>query len=192
MPKNYQRIKMKKSFIALGLVSILSLGAAEFLIDAPHSSVGFKAKHLLVSNVYGGFDKFKGKVDIDVESKKVNVFEGELVISSINTKNDARDKHLKSPDFFDAQKYPVGLFKMTKQEGNKLYGDLTLRGVSKPIVLDMEMSDAIEHPKTKKQIVGMELKGKVARKDFGIGDTFLGSVISEEIEININLELNKK
>lgn len=182
---------MKKSFIALSLATLMSLGAVEFVIDKAHSSVEFKTKHLLISNVNGSFDQFDGKIDIDLASKTLNVFEGEIVMSSIDTKSEGRDKDVRSASFFDVAKYPKGYFKMQKQEGDKLYGILTLRGVSKSVVFDVSVSDMVKHPKTKKDVVGVQIEGKINRKDFGIGSSVPNAVVSEEIKVYINLELNK-
>lgn len=182
---------MKKSFVALSLATLMSLGAVEFVIDKAHSSVEFKTKHLLVSNVNGNFDQFDGKVDLDVSSKTLKVFEGEIEMSSIDTKSDGRDKDVRSASFFDVAKYPKGYFKMTKQEGNKLYGDLTLRGVTKPVVFDVSVSDMVKHPKTQKDVVAVQLEGAINRKDFNIGSKVPDAVVSDTIKISINLELNK-
>lgn len=182
---------MKKSLATLSLATLMSLGAVEFVIDKDHSSVDFKTKHLLVSNVSGSFESFSGKIDLDVASKTLKVFEGEIMINSVNTKNDGRDNHLKSQDFFDASAYPKGYFKMQKQEGDKLYGTLTLRGVSKPVVFDVSVSDMVKNPKSKKDVVALEIEGDIKRKDFGIGSSIPAGVVSDKIKISINLELNK-
>lgn len=181
---------MKKSLVAVSLATLVSLGAVEFWIDKVHSSVDFKTKHLLVSNVSGSFEQFSGKIDIDITNKILKVFEGQIVVKSINTKNDGRDDHLRSPDFFDATKYPTGYFKMQKQEGNKLYGVLTLKGVSKSVVFDVSISDVVKHPKTKKDVVALEIGGEIKRKDFGIGSGVSDAVVGDTIKISINLELN--
>ena len=182
---------MKKTLSIVAIASLLSLGAVEFKFDPTHSSVDFKVKHLLVSNVGGSFKKFDGHFDIDSKSKKINTLEGTIEISSIDTGNAKRDEHLLGSDFFDVSKNPKGYFKMTKQDKDKIYGTLTLAGVSKEVVFDMKMSDPIIHPKTKKEVVGLELEGKINRKDFAIGKSFLDSTISDEIRISINFELLK-
>lgn len=182
---------MKKSLVAVSLATLVSLGAVEFWIDKVHSSVDFKTKHLLVSNVNGSFEQFSGKIDIDVASKTLKVFEGEILMDSINTKSEGRDKDVKSASFFDVAKYPKGYFKMQKQEGDKLYGTLTLRGVSKPVVFDVSVSDMVKHPKTQKDVIAVQVEGAINRKDFGIGSKVPDAVVSDTIKISINLELNK-
>lgn len=182
---------MRKAFLAFSLVGLVGLGAVEFDIDKVHSSIDFKTKHLLVSNVSGDFERYNGKVDVDLESKTLKVFEGEIYMESVNTKSAGRDKDVRGVGFFDVAKYPMGYFKMQKQEGDKLYGVLTLKGVSKPVVFGVEVSDMVKHPKTKKDVVGVQIEGKINRKDFGIGSNVPNAVVSDEIKININLELNK-
>ncbi|RDU69112.1 polyisoprenoid-binding protein [Helicobacter cholecystus] len=182
---------MKKTFLAFSLVGLIGLNAVEFEIDKVHSSVEFKTKHLLVSNVNGAFEKFDGKIDVDLQNKKLNVFEGEIAIDSINTKNSGRDTDVKGDGFFNSASFPKGYFKMEKQVDNKLYGVLTLKGVSKPVVFDVEISDMVKHPKTQKDVVGIQIEGNINRKDFGIGEKVPDAVVSNKILININLELNK-
>lgn len=172
-----------------GLILAANLGADEYKIDAAHSNIGFKVKHLLVSTVGGNFKNFNGKIDLDPANKKINFFEGEIAVDSINTDNEKRDDHLKSPDFFDVKKNPKGYFKMTKQEGDKLYGILTFGSVSREVVFDAEMSDVVVHPKTKKNVTALELEGKINRKDFNIGSGVPNTVVGDEVKIIINLEL---
>lgn len=183
---------MKKIFVAAGLAFALSLGAVEFGIDLVHSNVEFKTKHLLVTNVSGSFKDFDGKIDVDVKRKRINALEGQITIDSINTGNQERDSHLKSASFFDAGKNPKGYLKMTRQEENKLYGILTLNGVSKEVVFDLTLSDVVIHPKTKGEVMAIELEGEVNRRDFKIGMDTPSAVVGDEVKISINLELNKK
>lgn len=180
-----------KKVLALSFVGLVGLGAVEFSIDKTHSSVDFNTRHLLVSNVNGTFEKYDGKIDLDTKKKVFQVFEGEIVMDSVNTKNDGRDNDVRSSSFFDSGKYPKGYFKMERQEGDKLHGILTLRGVSKPVVFNVDISEMVQHPKTKKDVVGVEIEGKINRKDFGIGSNVPNAVVSDEVKININLELNK-
>lgn len=180
---------MKRFVFALGLAFVLGVNASEFKIDTAHSSIEFKVKHLLVSNVGGSFKKFDGKIDLDPQDKRINFMEGEIEVASINTDNQKRDEHLKSPDFFNASKNPKAHFKMTKHDGDKLYGILTLNGISKEIELDLQMSDMIVHPKTKKDVIALELEGKINRKDFGIGVSTPSSVVGDEVKMIINFEM---
>ncbi|HIY43821.1 YceI family protein [uncultured Helicobacter sp.] len=182
---------MRKAFLAFSLVGLVGLGAVEFDIDKVHSSIDFQTKHLLVSKVNGVFEDFSGKIDVNLKEKKLNFLEGEISMDSIDTKSEGRDKDVRGSGFFDVAQFPKGYLKMQKQEGDKFYGILTLKGVSKPVVFDIEVSDMVKHPKTKKDVVGVQIEGKINRKDFGIGSNVPNAVVSDEIKININLELNK-
>lgn len=183
---------MKKIFIAAGLAFAMSLGAVEFAVDVVHSKVEFKVKHLLVTNVGGDFKQFDGKLDVDTDKKKINFLEGNIVINSIDTGNKERDNHLRGAAFFDSEKNPNGYLKMTHQEGDKFYGVLTLNGVSREVVFDVMLSDLVVHPKTKADVMAVELEGRINRKDFKIGMDTPSAVVGDEVRISVNLELNKK
>ncbi|WP_066387519.1 YceI family protein [Helicobacter himalayensis] len=177
------------SFVA-ALALAGSLSAATFQVDVSHSSVGFEVKHLMVSKVKGDFKNFSGEVEFD--GKKLTKLEGQVKIADINTNNDARDKHLNAPDFFDAKKFPTATFKMTKLEKNKLYADITIRGVTKNIAFDVDVSGPVKHPKTGKDLISISLKGALNRKDFKVGESTGDSSVSELVGINIEIEATEK
>lgn len=183
---------MKKLFVAASLAFAMSLGAVEFAVDVVHSKIEFKTKHLLVTNVGGDFKDFDGKLDVDLGKKKINSLEGQIVIDSVNTGNQDRDNHLRGASFFDSGKNPKGYLKMTRQEGDKFYGVLTLNGVSREVVFNVALSDVVIHPKTKAEVMAVELEGKVNRKDFKIGMDTPNAIVGDEVKISINLELNRK
>lgn len=166
--------------------------AKPYVIDFTHSSVGFEVKHLGLSKVSGNFENFKGDVDIDPQTKKINKFAGEVMISSINTKNKKRDDHLNASDFFDSKKFEKGYFVMTKHEGNKIYGDLTFKGVKKPVVFDVEVSGPAISPVNKKEVMALDIQGVILRKDFDIGASIGDVIVSNESKISIQLELYAK
>ncbi|STP12112.1 Protein yceI precursor [Helicobacter mustelae] len=178
---------MKKTLL-FALFSTGLIFAKPYAIDKSHSSVWFEAKHLVFSKVRGTFDNFDGKIDVDPDTKKINVFEGSVDVKSINTRDKKRDNHLRATDFFDVIKYPKGSFKMTKYEDGKIYGDLTFRGVTKPIVLKAEVEAPLKHPVNKKEFVVLEAEGKINRKDFGIGKETKNAIVGDEIEIDIKIE----
>lgn len=185
---------MKKiTFFSLAAVVLLNLSYAKpYTIDNAHSSVNFEAKHLSLSKVNGSFDQFEGKVDIDPKTKKINVLEGVIKISSINTKNQKREDHLKSADFFDATKFPDGKFVMTKQDGDKVYGNLTLHGVTKPVIFGVKVSGPGINPLSKQEFMAVEIEGKINRKDFDIGKSTNDLIVSDLIGVNIQLEVYAK
>ena len=161
--------------------------------DDPHSQIGFTVKHLGIADVSGTFNDF----DVKINSKKSDFSDAsfELVArtESIDTRVDARNKHLKSADFFDVQKYPTLNFKSTgiKKEGEnqyKLTGDLTMHGVTKPVTMDLTYNGTVENPMSKKQTAGFQLTGIIKRSDFGIGGSFPEAVISDEVRIKADGE----
>lgn len=180
--------------VKLGLVSILAstaLFAGTYNVDTSHSNVGFKVKHLMISNVTGNFNKFAGSFEYDEKTNTIKSLSGEIDVNSINTENEKRDGHLKSADFFDAANYPSLTFKLEKISDDKAYGVLTIRGVSKNIELDFENNGSVVDPWGNKR-VGLELSGKINRKDFGLNWNKTleagGVVVSETVKLNIELE----
>jgi polyisoprenoid-binding protein YceI len=186
------------TIIALALPVIAS--AATWTIDPDHSNVGFKVRHLMVSNVKGSFDKYTGTIDIndkDITKSKVEV---SIDTSSINTNQQKRDEHLRSADFFDVAKFPTMTFvskKVAKAGKDKLKvtGDLTLHGVTREVVLDVEGPS-----KESKDPWGVIRRGatastKINRKDFGlVWNKALetgGVAVGEEITISLEIEMIK-
>ena len=179
-----------KLFLGVAILTLGSLGFAKpYSIDPAHSSVGFEVKHLGFSKVNGVFDQFSGKIDIDPKTKKINVLEGNIKIASIDTKNQKREDHLKADDFFNATKFPEGKFVMTKQDGNKIYGNLTLKGITKPVIWNIEVNGPGTNPMTKKEFMALEINGSVSRKDFkigtGMGDVVLGDIVNVKIQLEV-------
>jgi polyisoprenoid-binding protein YceI len=186
------------TIIALALPAIAS--ATIWTIDPDHSNVGFKVRHLMVSNVKGSFEKHTGTVDIndkDITKSKVEVT---IDTNSINTSVQKRDEHLRSADFFDVAKFPTMTFvskKVAKAGKDKLKvtGDLTLHGVTREVVLDVEGPS-----KESKDPWGVIRRGatastKINRKDFGlVWNKALetgGVAVGEEITISLEIEMIK-
>ena len=130
---------MKKFLFISGLVAALSFPAlaAPYALDSANSKVDFSVSHLKLTQVDGKFNKFSATIDYDSASQSLKVLEGVVDIASVDTANAKRDAHLQAEDMFDAKKYPNMTFKMTKFEAGKIYGDLTIRSTTKPIVLDV-------------------------------------------------------
>jgi polyisoprenoid-binding protein YceI len=172
---------------------------ATWTIDPAHSEIGFKVKHLVISTVSGKFTSFEGKMEAsrdDFSDAKVT-FSAE--VNSIHTGNDQRDGHLKSPDSFDAASHPKLTFTSTsiekKDDTNyKIKGDLTIRGTSKPIVLDAEFG-GIGKDFQGRDVAGWELVGKLNRQDFGLKWSAVteagGIVVSDEVKLIANVEAVK-
>jgi polyisoprenoid-binding protein YceI len=171
----------------------------QYKLDISHSDVTFKVKHLMISNVTGTFSEFDASFSSESEDFTDAKIQFEASIDSISTKNNQRDEHLKSADFFDAANHPKLTFvseSMTKNSDNsyKLSGDLSIRGTSKKIVLDVEylgnMTDFYGNEK-----YGFEIHGKINRKEYGLtwdGITEAGGVVvSDEVKLIINAQFQK-
>jgi polyisoprenoid-binding protein YceI len=167
-------------------------------IDPTHSEVHFKIKHLMITNVTGSFDIFQASVateDEDFSKAKVS-FTAD--VDSISTGNEQRDGHLKSADFFDAATYPQIKFIATKAENvdndgsYELYGDLTIRDVTKNVKLSVEFGGVVKDPYGNTK-AGFTINGKINRKDFGLtwnGVTEAGGiVVSDEVRIISEIQL---
>lgn len=183
---------MKRIIVAtaLSIACSSALLAVPYDVDVSHSSVGFGVKHMSVSNVKGSFDKFSGT--LDVEGKSVKALEGEVEIASINTKTQARDKHLNAPDFFDSAKFPKATLKLVKHSGKKLEADVTIRGITKRVVFNATLNGPVKNPHSGKEIIALSLEGKLNRKDFGIGTDTSNAMVSDNIDVIIELEAAKR
>ncbi len=197
---------MKKTLTTLVAVAALTFGAkaqASWNVDASHSKLGFAVTHMMVSETEGKFKVYEGKVasvkpDADFTDAKV---EFSVDAASINTDDEKRDGHLKSPDFFDVEKFPKITFVSTSMKPGKvkgtytLIGNLTMHGVTKPLTLT-----AIGASKIVKDPYGMEryafkVTGNLNRKDYGLGWNAAleagGVAVSENVRIDVNIELTK-
>ena len=161
--------------------------------DDPHSQLGFTVTHLGVSDVSGTFNDF----DVTVTSSEPDfsdaVFELTANVASLDTRVEARDNHLKSADFFDAEKFPTITFKsifLEKVDNNKykLTGNLTMHGVTKPVTMALQYNGTVENAMNKKQTAGFQLTGTLKRSDFGIGVNFPEPMISDEVRIKADGE----
>ena len=184
-----------KPLIASAILSAALFGA-DFELDKSHSAVGFSVKHLMVSNVKGKFNNFDGNFSFDPKSKKISSLAGSAEAASIDTDNQKRDDHLKSPDFFEASKFPKLTFEMTKftplkGEKAKIAGNLTIKGVTKPVVFDAEISKIVQDPWGGSRM-GISMSSKINRKDFGLNWNKAletgGFVVGDEVKMNIELE----
>ena len=174
--------------------------AATYTIEPAHSSAHFKVRHLMIANVRGEFSKVSGTVNADPSNLAASSITAEIDVNSINTREPDRDKHLKSADFFDAANYPTIKFQSKTVEpdgpqGYKVTGDLTIRGVTREVVLNVigptpEIKDPWGYRRR-----GAEAVAKVSRKDFGLSYNPLletgGVAVGDEIEISLEVELVK-
>ena len=184
---------------AVLVIASSTLRAEVYDIDSSHSQVGFRIKHL-VGKVPGRFTKFSGTIDYTPGKPASWKVDATIDPASINTDHEKRDGHLKAPDFFDVAQYPAMSFKSTKVtdikgETAKLHGDLTMHGVTKAVVLDLEIGGTTKDPWGNAK-AGFTATGTINRKDFGIiwnktldtGSLMLG----EEVALSIDIEAQVK
>jgi len=197
--RNHMRVRFTPAVLTAFAMSSLA-GASTWEIDPAHSVAQFSVRHMMVSNVRGEFGKMSGWVNLDDKDVARSTAEATIDTTTINSREPKRDTHLKSPDFFDVEKYPAMTFKSTSfkkvgPEKYKVAGNLTLHGVTKPVVLDVEAPDAVS------KLQGQERRGATAtttlnRKDFGLVwnkpvETG-GVLVGDEVVITLDLELVKK
>ncbi len=187
-----RRISIAFAAVAFVLLTAFTV-ATEWKSDKPHSRLGFSITHLGINDVTGSFKNF----DVTVKSSKPDFsdaqFELTAEVASINTDVEMRDNHLKSADFFDAEKYPTLTFKSTsiKNAGKnqyKLTGDLSFHGITKQVTMDLLYRGTIENPMSKKPTAGFQLTGKLKRSDFDLGPKFPAPMLSEEVSIKADGE----
>jgi polyisoprenoid-binding protein YceI len=195
---------MKKLVLFFASVLALSLAThaqtTNWALDASHSSIQFSVSHLVISETTGKFKKY----DVSIQSDKEDFSEAKISftaeVSSIDTENADRDNHLKSDDFFNAEKFPQIKFvgkSLKKGKGNqyKLTGDLTIRDVTKTVTLDVVYGGTVKDPwgNTK---AGFKIVGKISRQMYGLKWNKLteagGAVVGDEVEITCKVELAKK
>jgi len=175
--------------------------AAPFQIDSSHSNAHFKVKHMMVATVRGEFTKMAGNVEFDPAKPEAISIDATIDATTINTREEKRDAHLKSPDFFDVAKFPTITFKSksAKSTGKgklAVTGDLTMRGVTKQVVLDVEGLDAEVKDPWGNMRIGAVGSTKVNRKDFGLNWNQAleagGVLVGETVDIVIDVELVKQ
>ncbi|QMU28159.1 YceI family protein [Adhaeribacter radiodurans] len=191
---------MKKlSFILSFLVLSLGVSAqSAWKADPNHSRLGFTVTHLGIADVPGHFDAYDVTITASNQDFSDAVVEMTAQTASINTRVEPRDKHLKSADFFDVEKFPAMTFKSTSirkagENKYKLTGNLTLRGITKPVTVDMRYRGTTANPNAKgAPVAGIQITGTIKRSDFGLGKDFPAPMISDEVEIKADGEFGQK
>lgn len=164
-------------------------------IDNTHSEIAFKVKHMMISTVTGHFEEFEATAKSNDEDFNDASFEFTAKTGSINTKNEDRDTHLKSDDFFSAEKFPEMKFVSKSFDGEKLVGDLTIKDVTKEVTLDAELNGVAVDPYGQTK-AGFEITGEISRKDFGLtwsAVTEAGSiVVSDKVKMVVDVQFTKE
>lgn len=163
----------------------------KWTIDAAHSEVGFKVKHMMISTVSGHFEQFDASVKTDSEDFTGAQFNFSAEVGSINTKNKDRDAHLKSDDFFNAEQFPKLTFTSKSFDGSTLVGDLTIRDTTREISLDVDFNGVAVDPYGQTK-AGFEITGSINRKDFGLNwsaVTEAGNiVVSDAVKLRVDVQ----
>lgn len=166
-----------------------------WIIDNTHSEVAFKVKHMMISTVTGHFEDFTATAKTNGDDFKGADLEFSAKTASVNTKNKDRDAHLKSDDFFNAEKYPEMKFVSKSFDGEKLVGDLTIRDVTKEVTLDVDFNGMAVDPYGQTK-AGFEITGQINRKDFGLtwsAVTEAGNVVvSDKVRLVVDVQFTKE
>ena len=181
--------------LSLVVVSMLfgfsSLFGGNYEVDVAHTSVVFKVKHLMISTVSGQFTDFTGSFELDDKTNQLKALKGDIEVDSINTNIEDRDAHLKSSEIFDAQKYPKVTFVLDKVKGDKAYGKLTIKGITKDVVLDYEFGGTIVDSKGEKR-AGFTLNGTIDRREYNVTWNRVleagGVAVGEKVKIEVAVE----
>lgn len=164
-------------------------------VDPVHSHVGFSVRHMMVTTVRGKFTAYRGTLDLDAADFTRSRIEGEIDVASIDTGNPDRDNHLRSADFFDVAAHPKITFKSTSitrdGDGYKVTGDLSIRGQTHPVTLDVENAGTSKNP-WGQVVTGVSATGSINRKDFGlVWNAVLetgGVAVSDKVKIEIEVQ----
>jgi polyisoprenoid-binding protein YceI len=192
---------MRNAIAALTvLFAPMSAQASDWVFDSAHTSAQFAVKHMMVSTVRGAFSKVTGSVHLDDKDVTKSTVEAVIPVDTVDTREPKRDGHLKSPDFFDAAKFPTMAFKSTNVTAGagghlNIEGILTLHGVSKPVVLDADITPEMKGMGGKASR-GVSATTKISRKDFGLAWNHAleagGVAVGDEVTIQIDAELQPK
>jgi polyisoprenoid-binding protein YceI len=173
-------------------------GGSSWRIDPAHSHVEFAVRHLMISTVKGAFGDVRGTVWVDESDARTVLVDITIQVASIDTRQEQRDAHLRSADFFDAARFPTITFRSRLVEGNhqdsefRLVGDLTIRDVTREVVLDVSSEGRLTDPWGAER-AGFSARGKIDRTDFGLTWNQMleagGVVVGNEVKISIEVEL---
>ncbi len=190
------KTKFLSLFVLISIAAISQLaGAADtYNLDTAHSMIIFRAKHMGVSYNYGRFNEFSGKITVDENDASKNTVELEVKAASVDTGNEKRDQHLRSPDFLDAKQFPVLTFKSTDvkkvdEETLEIIGDLELHGVKKSVTITVEITGKAEG-RQGESLIGFESTFTIKRSEFGMN--YGMGAVSDEIRVTVSVEAVRK
>ena len=185
--------------IAFSSVTLNAQDAAKWNLDKSHTSVNFSINRFF-SEITGKFTDYEGSINFDSNNLKGSKTEFTIAVNSVSTANDQRDQHLQSADFFNSETYPKMTFISTKFEKKTdteylIYGKLTIKDQTKDVILPMKITGEMEHPMAKGVfILSVAINATIDRTDFGVGtgNWATTSVLSDEVKINIPIDLVRK
>jgi polyisoprenoid-binding protein YceI len=178
----------------------MSTSTTKWVLDPTHSEIGFKIKHLMITNVSGNFNKFEVKAETNGDEFSNAKVSADIEVDSINTNNAQRDAHLRNADFFEVEKHPLITFRSTSiqkldEETYTLTGDLTIKETTKPVKLALEYGGVTKDPYGNYK-AGFSISGRINRHDFGVSYNAVietgGVALGEEIKINGEIQLVKQ
>jgi polyisoprenoid-binding protein YceI len=189
---------MIRRFFALLGILVFLIGAAgpvraadNYGIDPMHSGVHFKISHIGLSWIYGRFNSYSGTFSIDPDDAGKCTFEMKINTDSIDTNNSGRDKHLRSPDFFNVKQFPAISFESTAvkaiDKGYEVTGNLTMHGVTKPVTFSLLGGQKAEFPKGM-QRTGFSTELIIKRSEFGVGKEQFANALGEDVHVAISFE----
>jgi len=182
------------SALLLSGVSALAQGSS-WTIDSNHSQVNFQIRHMGVSTVRGSISGITGTVVWDAKDPSKSSVEATITTKTVSTNNEKRDADLRSPSFFDVEKYPTMTFKSTSvtSAGGKLQvvGDLTLGGVTKSVTLDVDGPTPPQKGQHDKLVIGFSIGGLLKRSDFNFGQKYGSPILGDEVRFTIDSEANQ-
>ncbi|MFF4751916.1 YceI family protein [Streptomyces sp. NPDC002514] len=177
----------------------LAAVTGDYTIDTAHTSIGFAARHAMVTNVRGSFQEFSGTLHLDGSDPAKSTASIDVTLASVETGNADRDTHLKSADFFKTDEFPTMAFRSTKAEAlggddYRITGDLTILGTTKPLVIDLEFNGTIQDPFGNER-VGFEGKAEILRSEWGLTWNAAletgGVLVSDKIKLNFDISAVK-
>jgi polyisoprenoid-binding protein YceI len=192
---------MNRRIFTAALSALLLTGVSAFAestswtIDTNHAQSNFQIRHMGVSTVRGSISGVTGTVVWDDKDPSKSSVEATIDAKTLSTNNDARDKHLKSPDFFNVEKYPTLTFKSTSVTGTngklQVTGDLTLGGVTKSVTLDVDGPTAPIKGMGGKMVMGFSASGMLKRSDFNFGNPKFNPMLGDDVKFTIDVEADK-
>jgi len=176
------------------------MATTKWVLDPMHSELGFKIRHLMITNISGFFKKFSAEMQTEGEDFSTASINLTVDMSSIDTNNEQRDAHLRNSDFFEVEQYPDLQFRSTRvekldDENFRLHGDLTMKGITKPVTLQVEYNGVTKDPWGGER-AGFVVTGKINRSDWGVNFTAVletgGVALGEEVKIHSEIQLVKE